>query len=54
VEVTVFANRDSIELVTNVTSQFSVLDLGRAEWLEEELLFRVSEHLSQEKEPASV
>jgi hypothetical protein len=48
VEVTVFIHNERVELVTNVEPRFSMLDFGNSDWLEEELLYRVSEKLEKE------
>lgn len=48
VEVTVFSHNERVELVTNVEPRFSMLDFGNSDWLEEELLYRVSEKLENE------
>lgn len=45
VEVTVFSEDKRVEVAVNVESKVKMLDFGRSEYLEEEILYRLRERM---------
>jgi len=46
VEVTIFTEDKRVEIAVNVESKLKMLDFGRSEYLEEEILYRINERIS--------
>lgn len=46
IEVTVFSDEGRVEVAVNVESKVKMLDFGRSEYLEEEILYRLKERIS--------
>ncbi len=46
VEVTIFNDDKRVEVAVNVESKVKMLDFGRSEYLEEEILYRLRERIS--------
>jgi hypothetical protein len=46
VEVTFFSDDKRVEVAVNVESKMKMLDFGRSEYLEEEILYRLRERIS--------
>jgi hypothetical protein len=46
VEVTIFSDEKRVEVAVNVESKVKLLDFGRSEYLEEEILYRLKERMS--------
>lgn len=46
VEVTFFSEDKRVEVAVNVESKVKMLDFGRSEYLEEEILYRMKERIS--------
>jgi hypothetical protein len=45
VEITVFSDEKRVEVAVNVESKVKMLDFGRSEYLEEEILYRLKERI---------
>lgn len=45
VEITVFSDEGRVEVAVNVESRVKMLDFGRSEYLEEEILYRLKERI---------
>ena len=46
VEVTIFSEERRVEVAVNVESKLKMLDFGRSEYLEEEILYRIKERIN--------
>jgi hypothetical protein len=46
VEVTIFTEDRRVEVAVNVESKVKMLDFGRSEYLEEEILYRIKERMN--------
>ena len=46
VEVTIFSDEKRVEIAVSVESKVKMLDFGRSEYLEEEILYRLKERIS--------
>ncbi len=46
IEVTIFTEEKRVEVAVNVESKVKMLDFGRSEYLEEEILYRLKERIS--------
>jgi hypothetical protein len=46
VEITVFSEEKRVEVAVSVESKVKMLDFGRSEYLEEEILYRLKERIS--------
>ena len=46
VEVTIFTEDRRVEVAVNVESKLKMLDFGRSEYLEEEILYRIKERIN--------
>ena len=46
VEVTIFSDEKRVEIAVSVESKVKMLDFGRSEYLEEEILYRLRERIS--------
>ena len=46
VEVTIFTEDRRVEVAVNVESKVKMLDFGRSEYLEEEILYRIKERIN--------
>ena len=45
VEITVFSEEKRVEVAVSVESKVKMLDFGRSEYLEEEILYRIKERI---------
>jgi hypothetical protein len=46
IEITIFSEEKRVEVAVNVESKVKILDFGRSEYLEEEILYRLKERIS--------
>jgi len=46
IEVIIFTEEKRVEVAVNVESKMKMLDFGRSEYLEEEILYRLKERIS--------
>ena len=46
VDVTIFSDEKRVEIAVSVESKVKMLDFGRSEYLEEEILYRLRERIS--------